>query len=144
MICGSCGHHARKVTIKFHPAREESCEHCADGGLHHDPAWMRHKPVPRWESHPNEYKKRDLPDGSVLMEPTDESKADLEAMVTKISDDDKQAIEKRRNRKPGEIDMNKAVAVAGNFVKEYREVWREYEQANADYWNTAAEELKVQ
>lgn len=144
MICGNCGQDARKVTVKFHPVREESCEHCADGGIHHDPAWMRHKPVPRWESHPNEYKKRTEADGSVLMEPTDENKADLEAQVTKMSEDDKQAIESRRNRQPKPIDMNKAISVAENFVKEYGEVWKQYEEANADYWNTAAEELKVQ
>jgi hypothetical protein len=62
----------------------------------------------------------------------------------KMSDDDLQAIEKRRNRQAGPLDMNKAVTVAENFVKEYKEIWGEYEQANAEYWNTAAEELKVQ
>ena len=142
MICGNCQQWTSKITIK--DSGQESCEHCADGGLHHDPAWMRHRPVPRYESHPREYRKIDQPDGSVLMQPTDESQADLEAMVTKVSDDAKAAIEARKNRQVGEIDPGKAEEIARGFVTQYQEVWKEYEQANAEYWNTAAEELKVQ
>lgn len=142
MICGNCQQWTSKVTITEHG--KEQCEHCSNGGLHLEPAWMRHRPVPRWESHPKEYKKREQPDGSVLMEPTDESKADLEAMVTKVSDDDKQAIESRRNRQAGEIDFGKAHTIASNFKQHYEEVWKEYEQANAEYWNTQADDLKVQ
>lgn len=144
MICGNCGSEARRVTVKFHPMRTESCEHCADGGLHHDPAWLRHKPVPRFESHPNEYKKTIEPDGSVLMMPTDESRADLEAQVTKMSDDDKAAIEARRNRPVKPFDIGKAHAVAAGFLQHFKEVTEEYERANAEYWNTAAKDLKVQ
>ena len=145
MICGNCGSESRKITVKWTPERQESCERCADGGLHQRPSWMDHKPVPLWESRPWLYKKRTGPDGETIYDPTDENTADLEAQVCKPSAEDEAAMAARRNRQvPVEaIDMNKANAVASDFLQHFKEVTEEYERANAEYWNTAAEDLKV-
>ena len=143
MICGNCQQECRKVTVKFNPRREE-CEKCAEGGLHLDPAWLSHKPVPLYESRPWLYKKKTGPQGETLYEPTDANLADLEAQVCAVSAEDQAAIEARRNRPVKPIDMNKAHSVAAGFLQHYKEVTEEYEKANAEYWNTAAEDLKVQ
>lgn len=144
MICGNCKSECRKVTIKFFPAQKEECEKCADGGLHLEPAWKRDKPTPLWESRPWLYKKTTGPDGEAIYNPTDANLADLEAQILKPSADDQAAMERRRNRKPSEIDINKAHALAAKFVAEVEQANRDYEEANAEYWNTAAESLKVQ
>lgn len=142
MICGNCGRSAQKVTIKFFPERSESCEHCADGGVHHDPAWMRHRPVPLYESRPHLYKKSIGPQGETVYQPTDENMADLEAQVCAVSAEDKAAIEARRNRPAKPIDMGKAEHIAAKFLQEFKEVTEEYEKANAECWNSAADELR--
>lgn len=144
MICGNCGSEVRKVTIKFHPEAQETCERCADGGLHQIPAWQDHRPVPLWESRPWLYKKTTGEDGETIYQPTDENRADLEAQVCKPSAEDEAALEARRNRPTMPIDLGKAHAVAAGFLQHFKSVTEEYERANAEYWNTAAEDLKVQ
>lgn len=143
MICGNCNQECRKVTVKFNPDREE-CEHCAEGGIHHDPAWLRHRPVPLYESRPHLYRKINGKDGETIYEPTDENKADLEAQIMKPSAEDEAAIKAMRNRPARPIDLGKAEFVAAQFLKHFKETTEEYERANAEYWNTAAEDLKVQ
>lgn len=148
MICGNCQQWTSKVVIK--ESGKEQCENCADGGLHLDPAWMRHKPTPRWESHPHEYRKTYEPDGSVLMMPTDESKADLEAQILKPAEDDviahEKALEAKRGRKTvlegAELDaaMKRANRIAEGCVAE----WKLQVQENEQAWQEAANELKVQ
>lgn len=152
MICGSCGKDARRVKTLFDvggkplPTPKDECEHCADGGKHEDPAWLRDKPVPLWESRPWLYKKKDNPEGGYMYEPTDANLADLEAQIMKPSADDQAAIEKRRNRIVSEdsIDLAKAHALAREFTEAFEKASRDYEEANAEYWNTAAEDLRVQ
>ncbi len=144
MICGNCKSECRKVTIKFFPAQKEECEKCADGGLHLEPAWKRDKPTPLWESRPWLYKKTTGKDGEAIYNPTDENLADLEAQILKPSADDQAAMERRRNRTPGEIDINKARSIAADFESAYSQAWNQYEEANAEYWNTVADDLKVQ
>lgn len=143
MICGNCNQTCQKVTVKFDPRREE-CERCADGGLHLEPAWKRDRPTPLWESRPWLYKKTQGTDGETIYQPTDANLADLEAQVSKPCAEDVAAIEARRNRPVKPIDLGKAQHIAESFLEHFKEVTEEYERANADYWNTAAEDLKVQ
>ena len=143
MTCGNCNKECRKITVKYDPRREE-CEHCADGGLHLEPAWKRDKPTPLWESRPWLYRKTTGPDGETIYQPTDENRADLEAQVLKPSAEDEAAIAAWRNRPARPIDLGKAEFVAAQFLQHFKEVTEEYEKANAEYWNTAAEDLKVQ
>ena len=105
---------------------------------------MRHRPVPLYESRPHLYTKETGPNGETVYQPTDENMADLEAQVCAISAEDQAAIEARRNRPVKPIDMGKAQFIAAKFLQEFKEVTEEYERANAEYWNTAAEDLKVQ
>lgn len=144
MICGTCGQSAQKVTVKFFPERKEECEHCADGGVHHDPAWLRHRPVPLYESRPHLYTKETGPDGETIYQPTDENRADLEAQVCAVSQDDQAAIDAMKNRPARPIDLGKAEFVAKQFLDHFKAVSDEYERANAEYWNSAADDLKVQ
>lgn len=143
MICGNCNQECRKVTVKYDPRREE-CEKCASGGLHLEPAWKRDKPTPLWESRPWLYKKTTGPDGETIYQPTDENMSDLEAQVSKQSVEDIAAIEAQKNRPNKPFDLSKAEVVAAKFLEHFKSVRDQYEQANAEYWNTAAEDLKVQ
>lgn len=143
MICGNCNREARRITVKFDPRREE-CEHCADGGLHLEPAWKRDKPTPLWESRPWLYRKTTTPDGETVYQPTDENLADLEAQIMKPSAEDQAALDAMKNRPARPIDMGKAEFVATQFLQHFKETTEEYERANAEYWNTAADDLKVQ
>jgi hypothetical protein len=70
--------------------------------------------------------------------------SDLEAQVSKQSVEDIAAIEAQKNRPNKPFDLSKAEVVAAKFLEHFKSVRDQYEQANAEYWNTAAEDLKVQ
>lgn len=142
MICGNCQQWTSKIVIK--ESGQEECEKCSEGGLHLEPAWKRDRPTPLWESRPWLYKKTTTAEGETVYQPTDENLADLEAQLSKTSADDQAAIDAMKNRPERPIDLGKAEFVAKQFLDHFKAVSDEYERANAEYWNTAADDLKVQ
>lgn len=81
--CNACGVNARRVKIIQHgKVLEECCPQCKpqDFERWQDPS-NTHGGF-RWQYEPQKYKKRDMPDGRILMEATDERNADLEAQLS--------------------------------------------------------------
>ena len=138
MICGSCGNEARRVRTLFEvdgkplPIPLDECEFCAHGGQHFDPDWMRHKPVPLWESRPWLYTRKQNPDGGWMYVPTDENLADLEAQVCAPASDDVQAEQEAKEKKratrrteplTGE-ELSRALARANRIATECVEAYK--------------------
>lgn len=157
-VCRNCGKEARRIITVFEKAGQplsepqDQCEHCAPSGLHEEPAWLRHKPVPTWESRPHLYRKTEGAQGEIIYQPTDENLADLEAQLSKPCDEDVAAMEAQRNRQvslPQDEDgmkdvMARADRKAREFLQHFQETTDEYNRQMQQYWEQETEDLRVQ
>lgn len=152
IICRNCNQEAQRVVTVFEidgkplPEPKDSCEHCKDGGLHTNPAWMYQRPVPGWEAKPHLYRKVDRPDGTQY-EAKDELRQDTEDQLCKQPEEELRAgviaqEEKRQHRRTDPMTPDELAAAINKARSIGNEILLAHQQAEIDRQIAAEEQWK--